>query len=185
MKMLANPRTRGATRQSRAIRVSDAVVTLSTRLLWAALVLTAAAASAASPEEFLKLYAEQAKIGDPDFAGFSAERGRVLYMTGHPVEGEGMLSCASCHHADPTKASEAHRDQIPCRACHVLFSRQPESHRPAKSRIAPFAPAASPSRFTNEWMVEFWFDFNCKLLLRRPCTPVEKGDLITWLLTVR
>jgi Domain of unknown function (DUF1924) len=34
-------------------------------------------------------------------------------------------------------------------------------------------------------MVEYWFDFNCKLLLKRACTPVEKGDLITWLMTVK
>lgn len=147
--------------------------------------MTTSAASAASPDDFLRLYTEQAKIADPGFAGFSAERGRELYMKGHPVEGEGLLSCSSCHHVDPTKATEAHRDPIPCRACHVVFSRQPESHRPAKSRIAPFAPAANPHRFTNEWMVEFWFDFNCKLLLRRACTAVEKGDLITWLLTIK
>ena len=75
--------------------------------------------------------------------------------------------------------------QIPCRACHITFSRQPDSHAPIKSVIPPFAPAGNPNRFTNEWMVEHWFAYNCKLLLRRECTPVEKGDLITWLLTVQ
>jgi hypothetical protein len=142
-------------------------------------------AAAAGPEEFLRIYAEQARIASPGFAGFSAERGRAFYMKAHPVENEGMLSCASCHHADPLKATEAHRDQIPCRACHVLFSAQPESHRPTRREIPPFAPAGNANRFTNEWKVEYWFDYNCNLLLRRPCTPTEKGDLITWLLSVQ
>lgn len=142
-------------------------------------------AAAAGPEEFLRIYAEQARIASPGFAGFSAERGRAFYMKAHPVENEGMLSCASCHHADPLKATEAHRDQIPCRACHILFSAQPESHRPTRREIPPFAPAGNANRFTNEWKVEYWFDYNCNLLLRRPCTPTEKGDLITWLLSVQ
>jgi len=150
-----------------------------------ALILFFGSVRAAGPEDFLRIYAEQAILADPDFSGFSAERGRALYMKRHPVEDVGMLSCASCHHADPLKATEAHKDQIPCRACHVLLSRQPESHRPAKHHIAPFAPAGSPTRFTDEWRVEYWFDFHCKLLMKRACTPVEKGDLITWLLTVR
>jgi hypothetical protein len=142
-------------------------------------------AVAAGPQDFLAFYGWQARLADPDFAGFSAERGQALYMKQHPVEDNGMLSCSSCHHADPTKATQAHVDQIPCRACHVLFSRQPESHRPTKREIAPFAPASNPRRFTSESMVEYWFDFNCKLLLKRVCTPVEKGDLITFLMTVK
>jgi Domain of unknown function (DUF1924) len=145
----------------------------------------AGTAVAAGPEDFLAFYAWQAKLAEPDFTGFSAERGRAFYMKQHPVEGNGMLSCSSCHHADPTKATQAHVDQVPCRACHILFSRQPESHRPTKREIAPFAPAANPNRFTNEWRVEYWFDYNCRLLLERVCTPVEKGDLITWLMTVK
>ena len=50
--------------------------------------------------------------------------------------------------------------------------------------MQPFAPSEHPDRFTNEWKVEAWFGWNCKLLLERECTPVEKGDLITWLLTI-
>jgi hypothetical protein len=154
-------------------------------LLAAAAGVASSETAAAGPEDFLHLYAEQAQLADPQFAGFSADRGRALYMKPHPVDSEGMLSCASCHHADPLKATQAHHDQIPCRACHVLFSAQPESHRPTRHEIPPLAPAGNPNRFSNEWKVEFWFDYNCKLLLRRACTPVEKGDLITWLLTIQ
>jgi len=142
-------------------------------------------ALAAGPEDFLKQYAEQAKIADPSFAGFSAQRGRAFYEKQHPVEDNGMLSCASCHHPDPLKTTQAHRDQIPCRACHVVFARMPDSYRPTRREIPPFAPAGNPNRFTNEWKVEYWFDYNCKVLLKRACTPQEKGDLITWLMTAK
>jgi hypothetical protein len=147
--------------------------------------LLATSAIAAEPQDFLRLYAEQAQREDPAFQGFSAERGRAFYLQPHAVENEGTFSCASCHHPDPRKATEAHRDQIPCRACHVLFSSQPESHRPTRRHIPPFAPGANPERFTSEWKVEHFFGYNCTLLLKRPCTAQEKGDLITWLLTVQ
>jgi hypothetical protein len=97
----------------------------------------------------------------------------------------GPVSCASCHQADPRKTSEAHRDQIPCRACHVVFSGQPEGHRPTRREVRPMAPSANPDRFTNEWRTEYWFGYNCKLLLARECTAQEKGDFITWLLSIR
>jgi hypothetical protein len=145
----------------------------------------AGAAYSADPQAFLDAYAAQAQAADPGFSGFSEERGRAFYYKKHPVEDLGMVSCATCHHADPLKATVAHQDQIPCRACHVTFSRQPQSHRPIKREIAPFAPAGNPNRFTNEWAVEYWFGYNCKMLLRRDCTPQEKGDVIMWLLSVQ
>jgi hypothetical protein len=148
-------------------------------------VLTAAATYAADPQAFLEQYAHQARAADPAFAGFSAERGMALYFRTHEVEGMGPVSCASCHQADPRKTSEAHRDQIPCRACHVVFSGQPEGHRPTRREVRPMAPSANPDRFTNEWRTEYWFGYNCKLLLARECTAQEKGDFITWLLSIR
>jgi hypothetical protein len=154
-------------------------------LIVAVACIAAGSAFPADPQAFLDAYAAQARAADPGFAGFSEERGRAFYYKKHPVEDLGMASCATCHHADPLKATVAHQDQIPCRACHVAFSRQPESHRPIKPEIPPLAPAGNPNRFTSEWVVEYWFGYNCKLLLRRECTPQEKGDVITWLLSVQ
>lgn len=141
-------------------------------------------AAATEPEDFLAAYAAQAKQADPGFKGFSAERGRAFYLRTHKIDDGDELSCSSCHHADPRKATVAHQDQIPCRACHTTLY-TPSSGRPAiKHEIRPFAPSAHPDRFTDEWVVEAWFGWNCKLLLKRECTPVEKGDLITWLMTI-
>ena len=148
------------------------------------LVCASATVMAAGPEDFLASYAAQAKQHDPSFDGFSAERGRAFYFRSHVIEDGSELSCASCHHADPRQKTIAHKDQIPCRACHITF------HDPSAGRaviigdIKPFAPSANADRFTNEWKVEAWFAWNCKLLLKRECTPVEKGDVITWLMTI-
>ena len=66
----------------------------------------------ASPDELLSAYAAQAGQADPGFAGFSADRGKAFYFSGHRVEDGSELSCASCHHEDPRRAmlDEWHRD---------------------------------------------------------------------------
>lgn len=50
--------------------------------------------------------------------------------------------------------------------------------------IDPLAPAANPERFTNPAKVEKWFKRNCKDVLKRECTPQEKGDVLTYLLSI-
>jgi hypothetical protein len=139
---------------------------------------------ATEPEDFLKAYAESARQLDPAFEGFSAERGRSFYFREHTLDDGSVLSCASCHHADPRKGTSAHIEQIPCRACHVTLHKGAEGRSSVKRVIGPMAPLVNPNRFTNEWQVEFWFDWNCELLLKRECTPLEKGDFITWLMTI-
>ena len=145
--------------------------------------LFAQSSAAIEPEDFLAVYAAMARQADPGFSGFSAERGRAFYFRTHKMDDGSELSCASCHHDDPRQATAAHIDQIPCRACHVALHKGETGRSAIKRKIAPLAPSANPDRFTNEWQVEFWFEFNCELLLKRECTPREKGDFITWLMT--
>jgi hypothetical protein len=102
------------------------------------------------------------------------------------VEDGSELSCASCHHEDPRREQFAHHDKIPCRACHGMpdtgsFEDIPKIRR----QFLPLAPSANSRRFTDEWFVEKWFRKNCGLLLKRDCTPVEKGDVITWLVSFK
>jgi hypothetical protein len=51
--------------------------------------------------------------------------------------------------------------------------------------ILALAPSANPQRFTDRAKVDKWFRRNCRDVLGRECTPTEKGDLLTWLLSVR
>jgi hypothetical protein len=140
--------------------------------------------AATEPKDFLDAYAEQAKQADSGFKGFSAERGRAFYFRTHKIDDGFELSCASCHHADPRTETIAHRGQFPCRACHITLHKPSDGRAAIKRQIPPLALSANPDRFTREGNVEAWFGWNCKLLLKRECTPVEKGDLITWLLTI-
>ena len=115
----------------------------------------ATAQSAADLEQTL---AAEARRTTPGFAGFSAERGARFFAATH-----GEWSCATCHTADP---------------------RRPGTHATTGKTIAPLAPGANPERFTRPATVEKWFRRNCNDVLRRACTPVEKGDVLAWLLSL-
>jgi cytochrome b len=116
-------------------------------------------AEAGSP--LLSRYEAGARAEDPAFTGFSAARGRTLYFEEH--EGRsGKTSCATCHTTDPTTKGRS----------------------PAGKLIDPLAPSANPSRFTDAATADKWFDRNCKQVMQRPCTMRERGDLLTWLLTL-
>ncbi len=155
-----------------------------TRCLFALFALVACvAARADSPEVLLRIYAEQAKEVDPGFGGFSAERGRAFYYATHPQPDGTEYSCASCHHQDPRKEQFAHHDKIPCRACHFPSQHYTQAHT-IRRQLLPIAPVANDARFTNAARSDMWFAKNCEFVLGRDCAPLEKGDLITWLLTL-
>jgi hypothetical protein len=112
-------------------------------------------AKAATPAELLAAYAKQAGTMP------SAERGQTLFNTDF---GRVMgLRCASCHGAVPTVSG---RDEV--------------SEKP----LAPLAPAANPARFTNKSKVEDAFRLNCKDVVGRECTALEKADVMTWLISL-
>lgn len=94
---------------------------------------------------------------------FSDSRGSALYRTEHASRNGGTVSCAACHGADP---------------------RQPGKTRVGK-RIEPLAPSANPERFSDTAKTEKWFRRNCQDVLRRECTPQEKGDFIAWLINFK
>ena len=133
------------------------------RLSFAVLLMmgTVAGVAYASPERdaILNTYAVEAKAGDAGFAGFAADRGKQLFQSEHKGESPDVTSCTSCHSADPTKSGKTR----------------------AGKTIEPMAVSATPSRFTDAAKVEKWFGRNCKSVLGRACTPVEKGDFITYL----
>jgi hypothetical protein len=114
--------------------------------------------------DLLGRYTQQATGDDASFRRFSAERGRTLFMTEHPHGSEPAMACASCHTSDPRGAGE---------------------HRRTGKRIKPLAPSANPERLSNAYKVEKWFTRNCQDVLQRECTALEKGDVITWLLSIK
>jgi len=91
---------------------------------------------------------------------FSAAAGEKLYKT----VGPNQLSCASCHTDSPKGVGK---------------------HAKTNKPIDPLAPSANPKRFTDAAQVEKWFKRNCNDALARACTTQEKGDFMTYVLSVK
>jgi cytochrome c peroxidase len=107
----------------------------------------------------IEKYAAEAKAADPSFSGFSAERGRSLFFS-EPAAGKpDTPSCTSCHRKNP---------------------KEPGQTRAGKE-IGPMALSVKSDRYSDGQETEKWFGRNCDSVLGRPCTPIEKGDFITFM----
>ncbi len=115
------------------------------------------AQAAETPSSLLAGYAAQARAQDGTFANFDAARGKELYF--REVTRDGKTSaCSSCHGPDPAAGGRS----------------------PAGKKIEALDPNVNPARFTELKFAEKWFDRNCKQVLGRTCTPLEKGDFLTF-----
>jgi hypothetical protein len=94
------------------------------------------------------------------FQGFSAVRGERFFKQKHGNE----WSCSSCHTDNPAV---------------------PGKHDKTGKSIKPLAPSANPERFTSQKKVDKWFKRNCNDVLGRACTAQERGDVLSYLLTVK
>jgi len=121
--------------------------------------LAAQPAFAETPNEILSSIQKEA-AGTSGFQGFSAARGELFFKAKHGSE----WSCASCHTDNPAAQGK---------------------HAKTGKVIQPLAPAANVERFTDAGKVAKWFKRNCNDVLDRVCTPQEKGDVLTYLLTVK
>ena len=110
-------------------------------------------------DAILATFAAEAKKVDLVFTGFSAQRGAALWNSSHTGGKPETPSCTTCHTKDATA---------------VGMTR-------AFKPIAPMAVSKTPDRFTDPEKVDKWFTRNCNSVLGRPCTPTEKGDIITYL----
>jgi len=114
----------------------------------------------AAPRDLLAVYETVARQATPSFAGFSAARGARFFQEPHG----GEWNCATCHTPNPVTAGK---------------------HARTGKAITPLAPNANPERFADAASAEKWFRRNCNDVLGRECTPLEKGDVLTWLLSLK
>lgn len=119
---------------------------------------TTQAALAETPAEILAMIKAEAASA-PGYKEFSAARGETFFHVKHGDE----WSCASCHTDNPMNEGK---------------------HAKTEKVIKPLAPAANAERFTEVKKVEKWFKRNCNDVLNRECTAQEKGDVMTYLLSV-
>lgn len=167
---------------SRARKVGESAA----GVLCGILALAAVPAFAQTPETLLSTYREVAVAGDPRFPGFSAERGRAFYFAVRDGP-HGKRSCASCHGPDPLRSMDGHSGdaRADCPACHLTPPDSGGGRPTIRREIKPLSPRADPARFTDAAHTELWFDVNCFYVLGRGCTAQEKGDLLTYLLSLR
>jgi len=121
--------------------------------------LTSQAASAETPGQVLAAIQQEAS-GTPGFKEFSAVRGENFFKARHGNE----WSCSSCHTDNPAATGK---------------------HAKTGKAIQPLAPAANAERFSDPKKVDKWFKRNCNDVLDRVCTAQEKGDFLTYLLSVK
>jgi photosystem II stability/assembly factor-like uncharacterized protein len=101
-------------------------------------------------------------------AGFTAQagtaavaaRGQEFFTKTHGRE----WSCSSCHGITPTTAGK---------------------HASTGKPIGALAPAFNAERFTDKAKVDKWFRRNCNDVVGRECTPSEKADLMSWLISIK
>lgn len=119
-----------------------------------------ALAQAQTAADFLKQFEVEVRQETAGFQGFSPPRGEAFFRATHGRE----WSCASCHTQNPTAAGK---------------------HAKTDKQIAALAPAANAERFTRTDKVQKWFKRNCNDVLGRACTPQEKGDVLTYLMSLK
>lgn len=117
-------------------------------------------------------YAEKAKKEDKNTKSregiwgdkpFSAEVGREFFLKRRSFQANDY-TCSGCHTKDPTKEGK---------------------HIETKKPIKPLAPSANPERFTDTEKVEKNFTEHCNDLYKRDCRAYEKGNFITYLISIK
>lgn len=90
----------------------------------------------------------------------NAARGAAFFGQRHGSD----WSCASCHGQPPTLDSK---------------------HASTGKKITALAPAFNAERFTDRAKVDKWFKRNCKDVLSRECTDLEKADVLAYLMGLK
>lgn len=133
---------------------------ISSLLAITAVLAAASQAALAQPgTALLDTYRAAALKEESGFRDFSAQRGETLFRARN-----GDMSCATCHSDNPKAVGK---------------------HAKTGKAIEALAPVANAQRLTDPAKVEKWFKRNCNDVLQRVCTAREKGDFVTWLVSVK
>jgi hypothetical protein len=127
--------------------------------LMAVAVMAAQPAFAKTSDEILASIQKEA-AGTSGFQGFSAAHGESFFK-------------------------QKHGNEWSCTSCLTDYPAVPGKHDKTGKTIKPLAPSANAERFTSQKKVDKWFKRNCNDVLGRVCTAQEKGDVLTYLLTVK
>ena len=113
-------------------------------------------------EDLLAQYASAAKAANPSFSGFSVQRGQALHTQAFTSGKSSSPSCTSCHGSNPRAAGK----------------------NATGKAIDAVALSVSPNRYTDSAKVEKWFKRNCNDVIGRECSAVEKGDWLSYVMSL-
>lgn len=114
---------------------------------------------AASIDSLIQHYAQEAQATTPNLSQFEASEGETLYFATFTTGKADTPSCTACHGQDPRQSGETR----------------------AGKRIEPMAVSANGQRYTDLKKTEKWFRRNCKSVLGRECTAIEKGNFLLFM----
>jgi len=81
--------------------------------------------------------------------------------------------------------TRTHGKEWSCSTCHGAVPTQTGKHASTGKPIGALAPAFNAERFTDKAKTEKWFRRNCNDVVGRECTPSEKADVLSWLITLK
>lgn len=113
-------------------------------------------------KQFAAQYAAHVKGIEPGYK-LTVEAGRAFYVKKYIRKGM-EESCSTCHTDNPASGGR---------------------HSDTGKPIQPLSPAVNVKRFSNLQHVEENFTRHCHDIIGRDCTPQEKGDYITYLLSIQ
>lgn len=112
-------------------------------------------------DDFLNSLKQEAIKENPNFTKFDYKRGEDIFLSKHIGKKGELISCASCHGTDLSKSNQ--------------------NYFTGKT-IDALSPKANPNRFTNKAEIEKWLKRNFNDVYNREGTPLEKGDVITYII---
>ena len=95
-----------------------------------------------------------------DFKGFDYKRGEDIFTSTHMGKKGKDISCTSCHGIN---LNESHKNFFTGKV------------------IKPLSPKANKDRFTSKKQIDKWLKRNFIDVYKREGTPLEKGDVITYI----
>ncbi len=114
-------------------------------------------------KQFAEQYAKHAQVANPGFKP-TAEAGRDFYTKKYERRKDNKEeACASCHTDNPLNKGK-----------HV------DTGKP----IQPLSPVTNPQRFSDLQKVETKFKKHCNNIIGRDCTPAEKSNYVTYLMSL-
>ena len=113
-------------------------------------------------DDYLSSLKQEVLKTEPNFKTFDAKKGEEIFKSKHIGKKGKEISCESCHTTNLANSGEN------------IFTGK---------TIEPLSPKANPKRLTDINEIEKWLKRNFNDVYNKEGTPMEKGDVITYIMS--